>query len=354
MVPWSKSLFFWCLVLCGSEAIPASPQPTCDAAPDAFAAVPGIRCRLEQMQQQCGAWFAQNPETLAFSRDCDHDEPRGTLDVVKTCASSIGGAWAAGWESLIANVRENKKFYDDCEADGTLACKKQLALEAFFAYRTEAELADVDTMDLVRKRQHVRQMATTDKSYRQQLIAAGVPLPDLAGGLPDVPMNAMIELGKRELDKLQVKLQCYNGEGYAKMVCYAVGSLVDPQTMALGGLGAVARGGRFASLVLRGLKETKEAEAVVSTRRILPGVAGTRTYRSRSGFEIEVTDAHPSTSTDGLAVFLERYGDVLSGEERQSKQVLLSIRRAEESGASEDEVRSAVRRAARSPKFCPK
>ena len=241
------------------------PGSGCPAEQDPFAAVAGLTCHVEKMGQECRDWFAQSPGTAAFSRDCQADDRRGAdLDVARTCASAIGGAWASAWTSLAGRYAANEKFYDDCEADASLACKKRLALESHWAYADDAALAEVDTMALVRKRESVREMAKTDKAYRDELIAAGVPLPSPGGGLPDVPVLALLALGTRELERLGVRWRCYNAAGYAKLVCSAVGSLVDP-TVLLAGAGAALRGGRFAAAALKGLAEARDVDVAASS-----------------------------------------------------------------------------------------
>ena len=81
---------------------------------------------------------------------------------------------------------------------------------------------------LARKRDSVRRMAAYDHRYRDQLIAKGVPLPDLPNDIDDPSLEMLLKLAAAIGIDIGEKAFCYNVAGRIQMICYAVAQIADP------------------------------------------------------------------------------------------------------------------------------
>lgn len=250
-----------CLIFGWSQTFAAGTLDVgpCDIPSGTLTLIPELQCNVEMLSAECVDWFIENPDTKAYGRHCsDPHERRTTLEQLKdTCGEAWGKAWmemwamlAGIWNGAAESFKQSEEFFLQCENDASLDCKRQLAVESYFKFRTDDELRDVSTLDLLRKRTQVREMAKRDPKYKQMLERANVPLPEGESSLPPMPpLSVLLGVANKKLSQLKVKFQCYNGIGYTRMACYALGSIIDP-TIALGGAGLAAKGGRWAWFAL--------------------------------------------------------------------------------------------------------
>lgn len=209
-------------------------------------------CDLEQMAHDCQTWFQKNPDTLAYAKNCKSpiDLNSSLGKTFGACKEAFGDAWFKKWTLLLASMQKKGKFYDACENDPELLCKRQLARESYFQYRNDQELRETSTGDLVKKRERVIAMAARDPVYRRKLEAAGVPLPALTDGFKDASTALVLAAVREKMRQVGVKFQCYNDLGYQRMACFALANLVDPATAAGASADGAAQGAQWARAAL--------------------------------------------------------------------------------------------------------
>ena len=222
-------------------------QQTCPLR-TAFSSVAEMNCEIEKVQNHCDEWFKKNPDTASFARKC-HETQDQQIDwrkINSACGEAVYKAWIQFWLDAGKGMKASADFYEACEKDPTLACKKQLAKESFFIYRNDDELRRVDTLDLLRKRDRVGDLASTNPAYRQQMIKAGVPLPEDS----TTPMEAIIAAAQAKVGEFGVKTKCYNAEGYVHMACYVLAAWTGGEAELRG----LQTAGSWAAKVLEGSK----------------------------------------------------------------------------------------------------
>lgn len=223
-------------------------------------------CKVEQMTNDCQNWFKTNPATLPYAKDCKNSLPLSieAASPWNACGEAFGDAWLGVWRGLASSIKKDNQFYQTCENDPKLVCKRQLARESFFKYKSDDELRETMTGDLIKKRENVRSMADRDPKYRQMLIDSGVPLPKQSDGMDDIPTALILSAAENKMRELGVQFQCYNNAGYAKMACFAIASIADPTLVAGAGIAAGSKGASWAKAVLGTSKKASRNKSIVA------------------------------------------------------------------------------------------
>lgn len=219
-------------------------------------------CNIEQMASDCQEWFKKNPETIKYAKDCKApiNIDAASKDSWEACKEAFGESWLGIWNSLATSIKKDNEFYDACENEPELKCKRQLADESYFQYKSDAELRDTLTGDLIKKRENVRAMAARDPKYRKALLEKGVPLGELREGFQDIPSGLVWAAAREKMRQLGVKAQCYNDAGYSRMACYAIATIVDPTLIAGGAALGIVKGGRWVKAVFNVEKKAVKSE----------------------------------------------------------------------------------------------
>ncbi|RYZ87687.1 MAG: hypothetical protein EOP06_12275, partial [Proteobacteria bacterium] len=232
-------------------------------------------CEIETMAPDCQQWFKENPETIEFARDCknplDQVMPKESLSDV--CEKAFGDSWLDSLREFMKSASAGKQFYDACEAEESLACKRDLAAKSYAfgdldprSEKYATELRETSTLDLLRKYDNVRSMAARDASYRSKLEKAGVPLEGSAAA----PLDAFTAMAEQNLKSLGVKLQCYSGRGYLRLLCYGGGSAIQPGAMSAAGLIGL-KGAKWAHKALTKEPYKAAKPKVVKPEGLAPG-----------------------------------------------------------------------------------
>jgi hypothetical protein len=247
-------------------------------------------CESDVRSQKCKDWFAENPESAEWARDCNDPEEQGHHDE-DLAVSCGGGAWdvtvdhgKAIWgmakglvkgavrtpgaiiSKINEKVRENTGL--TCETD--LACKEDLAKRAFFVCKgkdgepqypctDKKQLEEISGFDLTRKLDQMVRMADTSPSYRATVLEAfrknGVKFPEEKDGLAIIPGDLLWRMLAQKIRDTGVKLECYSWQGRMNMICYGGLGLAEDIAIGYGGV----KGGQWAARALRAYKAKKAA-----------------------------------------------------------------------------------------------
>jgi hypothetical protein len=225
-------------------------------------------CELEWKAAKCDEFFAQNPDKKEFARRCD--PPDGVAKqgwgVIAGCAEGLGGAWwdllkslvnipGEIWSYLGKNLDARTRFLDSCAHDDS--CKRDLFFRATGREPTSEEKKKyLDTVNNVsgayiwwekaeRHQATLRQVEQQKRAQKIQELQSRVPpgtpeyMKELEKIIPDAARqrDEDVKAAWDAIDgfwkKQQQKLECYDTETATEMVCYAIGSILDP-TLAAG------------------------------------------------------------------------------------------------------------------------
>ena len=284
-------------------------------------------CSVKELSVECQQRFKENPDTANFA-SCANEKPVTNTDLTSTCLSSIGGAWTEGLKEIaagtlkslaenghslkesIGQIPNTAQAVENCDKD--IACKRKLAAEANFQFKTDDDLQDVYAGDLMRKREAFREAAKRDPKAKQiyddqqstidQRESEGHFDHGLAKAYNSehgkTQFTSVTEVAKAQLKSLGVKYQCYNSAGRAHLWCYGFGTVVDP-TLVAGGVLKGLKAGRWVAQAFKAskLKPVGEVAKLSESAKALGAGAGA----SKIGAGKELVPQPPASATHELA-----------------------------------------------------
>ena len=231
-------------------------------------------CNDNLAKQGCNEFEQSNPELSENMKRCDQRSvcseavDPGFMHL-KGCVEGLGeGAWD-GLKSLVIDLPtsaaefaaydaiQTEKYYDwEKKCETSLSCKKELvSVSGDFKNLSDAELSQIQVRYLypgwvreIKNQGYALERFQTPESWNKSDKALQ----------SKISMAALYEKARDEVKKLNLKLQCFDEEAQAELLCYGVG-----QVLGYGGIAKTAL--KIPSIA----KYVGEATAVVQSSRVV-------------------------------------------------------------------------------------